>query len=254
MRPIGSIRLMSQPNRPVTALARGLRILEVLSRAEGPMGNGQLARSTGLAPSTVSRLTDSLVQLGYLRINPTSGAYFLTAKNLRLGYPVLANMSIVGKGQRVLDDLSAETGVTAALAVRDEVHVAFVATARGRGVRAVRLAVGGRLPVAVSAAGLALVAELTEPQRGRVLRQIRSDLDGRGADVAQFDDRLATAEREHVVATQGAWQDDIDGLAVSLRNSGELYALTLVMKKGHLDHDRDALTRAILGAADTLCD
>ncbi|QVQ51587.1 IclR family transcriptional regulator [Spiractinospora alimapuensis] len=245
---------MSQPNRPVTALARGLRILETLSRAEGPMGNGQLARSTGLAPSTVSRLTDSLVQLGYLRINPTSGAYFLTPKNLRLGYPVLANMSIVGKGQRVLDDLSAETGVTAALAVRDEVHVAFVATARGRGVRAVRLAVGGRLPVAVSAAGLALMAQCAEPHRSRVLRQIRSDLIDRGADVTQFDDRLARAEQEHVVTTQGAWQDDIEGLAVSLQNNGDLYALTLVMKKGHLDPNRETLTQALTTAADTLSD
>lgn len=253
---LGTIRRMSQPNRPVAALARGLRILETLSRVEGPMGNGQLARATGLAPSTVSRLTDSLVQLGYLKINPASGAYFLTPKNLRLGYPVLANLPVVGRAQRVLDELSAATGVTSALAVRDELHVTFVATARGRGVRAVNLAVGGRLPVALSAAGIALVDALQEPHRDRALRAIRTDLTTRGGSVEDFDTRLRATRGETVVAVRGAWHDDIDGLAVSLRSGGELYSLTLVLVEGDLAEEDTAreLRRALASAAEELSD
>lgn len=206
------------------------------------MGNGQLARATGLAPSTVSRLTDSLVQLGYLKISPESGAYFLTPKNLRLGYPVLANMPVAGRAQRVLDELSASTGVTSALAVRDELHVAFVATARGRDVRAVNLAVGGRLPVSLSAAGVALVAAMGEPQKSRLLGSLRADLQQRSYSVAEFDERLHDAERTPAVISRGAWQREIDGIAMALHSGGQLYSLTLVLKSVEIDDDALATT------------
>jgi DNA-binding IclR family transcriptional regulator len=220
------------------------------------MGNGQLARATGLAPSTVSRLTDSLVQLGYVRMDPASGAYYLTPKNLRLGYPVLANLSIVGRAQRVLDELSLETGVTSALAVRDELHVAFVATARGRDVHAVNVAVGGRLPVALSAAGISLAASIEEPYKSRLLRAIRADLTERGASVAEFDRRVAGAEREPVVECHGTWQSDIDGIAMPLRRGGELYSLTLVVRNGGLADESvtDVLIPALRRAVGALAD
>lgn len=247
---------MSGPQRPIEALSRGLRVLETLSRASGSMGNGQLARATNLAPSTVSRLTDSLVQLGYLRMDPSSGAYYLTPKNLRLGYPVLANMPIVGRAQRILDELSRETGVTSALAVRDELHVAFVATARGRAVHAVNLAVGGRLPVALSAAGLSLTASMEEPYKSRLLRAIRADLTSRGADVPEFDRRFEAAEGESVVVCRGTWQSDIDGIAIPIRSGGELYSLTLVLRTGGLADEAvdEVLVPALRRAAEALAD
>ena len=48
----------------VDALARGLAILECLSRAEKPLGNGDLARLITLPPSTVSRIPHTLTKLG----------------------------------------------------------------------------------------------------------------------------------------------------------------------------------------------
>ena len=51
----------------VDALARGLAILECLSRSHQPIGNRAISDAVGLAPSTVSRLTHTLCALGYIR-------------------------------------------------------------------------------------------------------------------------------------------------------------------------------------------
>src|SRR5690606_8209532 len=144
----------------VDALARGLGLLESLSRAQRPLSNGELSKATQLAPSTVSRLTHTLTALGYTRLAPGGRAYELTPKNLALGYPILAGMSLIERARPLLKHLAEMTGETAALAVRDGLHITFVEVVPGTNMVAVRLAMGGRLPIAVSAAGIALMVAL----------------------------------------------------------------------------------------------
>lgn len=57
----------------VTALARGLAILGEFE-SETSLGNREIAAHTGLSPATVTRLTYTLLQLGYLRQLP-NGKY-----------------------------------------------------------------------------------------------------------------------------------------------------------------------------------
>jgi len=50
----------------VTALARGLEVLRAFQDCGGPLGNQEIAQRTGLPKPTVSRLTHTLKQLGYI--------------------------------------------------------------------------------------------------------------------------------------------------------------------------------------------
>lgn len=202
--------------------------METLSRADQPMSNGQIARETGLPPSTISRLTDSLVQLGYLKVE--QGVYTLTPKNLRLGYPVLAGAAITSRAQRALDNMAALTGCSAGLAVRDELHVTFLATTRGPDPRSVNVAVGGRLPISPSAAGLVLLEAMNEPYRSRLVRSIRADLQSRKLGVEEFDETLTDAKKSWYVMTSGTWRNDITGIATAVRSGGEIYALTIIAR------------------------
>lgn len=219
------------------------------------MGNGQLSRATGLPPSTVSRLTDSLVQLGYLRVNPDSGAYVLTPKNLRLGYPVLANLPVAARAQKTLDQLTDTTGLTSALAVRDDLHVVFVVVARARKATAVNLAVGGRLPISVSAAGIAFLRAMSEPDKSRVTTTIRNDLVRRGQPTDEFDARLADRYNSYL-ASFGGWHSDVGGVATAIRSGGELYSLTLIARTADVSSEdiEGRLVPALLTAAEQLSD
>lgn len=222
----------SENRQFVEALARGLAILETLSRAHRPLSNGALARETGLPPSTVSRLTHTLSVLGYVRLMQSSRCYELTAKNLTLGYPVLAGLSLIQRAQPLLKEISEQTGETAALAIRDGLHITFVDVNQGRNMVAVRLAMGGRLPIAGSAAGVALVAALPEKEQRSVGNRIRSHISKRGGDVKAFDRYLAEAQHSGVSVVRNAWRVGIGGVAIAVESNGEFAALVIPVATG----------------------
>ena len=246
---------MAQSDRQfVEALGRGLRILEALSRSSQPLSNGEIAKATNFAPSTVTRLTHTLIALGYLRLDPNTRRYVLTPKNLMLGYSVLAGLSLLDRARPVLERLAAETGETVALAGRDGLFVTFVQVMQGHNLLAVRLATGGRLPIAVSAAGLSILATLPELEQRTLAARIRSGLTRRGSNPASFERRLAQARHSRVVVVRDAWRDGIGGVAVALRQGETIAALTFPVATGGvtLDDMRGRLATALLSSAQYL--
>lgn len=216
----------------IEALARGLSILEALSRAKDPLTNGNLAEITGLAPSTVSRLTHTLTELGYVRLSRANRAYELTPKNLALGYPVLSGMRLLDQVRPHLEVLSRTTGETAALAVRDKLHVTFLAVSEGSNLVAVRLARGGRLRVAVSAAGIALVSAMPEKDRRRLLARVHADMRQSGQDPEVFSRAVSACQRDEVALVRNLWQPGIGGVSVPIFSHGEYAALTFTVATG----------------------
>jgi DNA-binding IclR family transcriptional regulator len=235
----------------VDALARGLKILEAFSRSSRPLTNGEIAKATDLAPSTVSRLTHTLTELGYLRLDPNARRYVLTPKNLMLGYPVLAGMSLLDRARPILGRLVTETGETAALAVRDGLHVTFVEVIHGHNLVAVRLATGARLPMAVSAAGLSVLVGLPEAEQRTLVVRIRADLTRREGDLAAFDRRLKQARAGPVAIVRDAWRKGIGGVAVALKQGEQVASLTIPVATGSISEDdmRGRLATALLDAA-----
>ncbi len=69
----------------IEALARGLDVLRAFSRQGGVLGNQDLAKITGLPKPTVSRMTYTLTQLGYLTYSTQLEKYQLDAGVLALG-------------------------------------------------------------------------------------------------------------------------------------------------------------------------
>jgi len=221
----------------VDALARGLGILEAFSRSTRPLGNGEIAKMARLAPSTVSRLTHTLTVLGYLRFDRNVRRYMLTPKNLTLGYPVLAGLSLLDRARPVLERLASETGETAALSVLDGLHATFVEVIQGNNMVAVRLATGARLPIAVSASGLSLMARLPEDERRALAARVRADLTRRGGDLEAFDRRLEQACTEPVVIVRDAWRRGIGGVAIALKQQDQIVALTIPVATGGISEE-----------------
>src|SRR5258708_2699669 len=66
----------------VTALARGLEVLASFRHGDRMLGNQELSKRCGLAKSTVSRLTHTLTNLGYLIYVEESAKYSLGTPTL----------------------------------------------------------------------------------------------------------------------------------------------------------------------------
>jgi len=234
---------MQEDRQFVVAFARGLQIFEALSKQKKAVSNGDLARLTLLPPSTVSRLTYTAMRLGYLRHSDTTRGYELTPKSLNLGYSVLSGMALIDRATPLLTILAEKTGQTAALCIRDSMHMTFVQVVTGSDILSVRFAVGGRLPIATSAAGPAFLAILPEKERRQLASRIRSQLTQQNGNVTTFDKSLELAIREQVCYSRDTWRRGIGAVSIGISSGHEQAAITIPFATGSIS---EANMRTIL--------
>ena len=72
----------------IKSLARGFEVLRAFRAQDRGVSNAELSRRTGFPKPTLSRLTFTLMSLGYLHLDQDTGRYFLHPHILTLGYPV----------------------------------------------------------------------------------------------------------------------------------------------------------------------
>ncbi len=105
--------------RHVAAVERALAVLDAVAEAED-VGTNELARRSGINPSTVSRLLATLAARGLVRHVEETGRYRLGARLVQLGSAALAGLDMRELARPVLASLAAETGETATLSVPGE--------------------------------------------------------------------------------------------------------------------------------------
>lgn len=152
------------------AVTRAVGLLEELARSQRPLSLTELARSLGLAKSTVANLCSALE--GSNMIRRFDGRWTLGYKVLELGQGFLAGTDIVNEFRRAIVMLPAAAQETLLLAVLDHQDVVYLA--RHDGSQPVRLAsdIGRRLPAVVTALGKAMLASLPPVELDRRLATI----------------------------------------------------------------------------------
>lgn len=200
-------------------LARGLEVMRAFTPADESLSNRDLVARTGLPKATVSRLTYTLVMLGYLA-HAGGQRYALGAGALSLAYPMLAAMRLRQVARPWLEQLAAETRCTVNLAIRDRLCVVYVQSCRIDDTNRHRPDIGNTMPLLASAAGRALILGSTPAEQAAILNRLRVDDPVRfAADSPAWErDRAAFAERGFT-HSRGDWRPDVHAVAVPLRQS-----------------------------------
>ena len=149
----------------MTSLARGMEVLAAFQHRFGPLGNKQLAQVTGLPKATVSRITFTLKELGYLRINAETGRFELSPAVLSLGYPLLSGLRIRHVAHDFMLELARTGGGTVGLAAADGASMVYVDEACGDSSRSLRVDVGARVEMCRSGLGRAWLAGISDMAR-----------------------------------------------------------------------------------------
>jgi len=155
----------------VTALARGLSILTCFKAGESELGNGQIARRSGLAPATVARLTHTLTQLGYLRSDAHRRKYALSANVLSISYPFLTSFPVRELARIHIKRLADEMGGAVCLGVLEGLQAVYIEVACSTGWLEPS-DIGTRRPLLNSAVGRALFASMEVSQQESVLNRL----------------------------------------------------------------------------------
>jgi DNA-binding IclR family transcriptional regulator len=144
----------------INSLEKGFRVLSALGEAPRPMTIAELAAATGLGRSATQRLVYTLDRLRYLRRDPATRRFGLSAKVLTLSYGYLRSDSLTGPATRVLTEIGRISEESVSLTRLDDTEVVVVSRVPSQHVFTLNLLQGMRFPAYCSAPGRAMLATL----------------------------------------------------------------------------------------------
>ena len=235
------------PKRGIGAVEVGLRLLDALAAAGGPMQLKDLAAAAGMPPAKAHRYLASFVAGGMVAQAGRSGRYDLGPLALRVGVAALKRFDAVERACARLaglrDDVRATCFVTA-WSDRGPVIVRWEDSLRPV---TVIVELGSAMPLLRSATGRVWLAFLP-PERASSL--LAAELAETGRTAADADALAAAARADGLGRVEGEFQEGIAALAAPLFDPrGEMVgAVTALGRAGEFDASVDGDVAARLRA------
>ncbi|EGX60485.1 IclR family transcriptional regulator [Streptomyces zinciresistens K42] len=148
------------PDEAVTPLIRGVAVLRRLTEADGTLSASALERATGLARSTVDRITATLARMGYVRLDGRD--VVLTPRVMELGNAYLAALALPDLLSGHADALADQLDESVSLAVGDRDGIRFVHQVTRRRAMSLSFRIGDLLPSERTAPGPLFATEWDE--------------------------------------------------------------------------------------------
>ncbi|WP_073949344.1 IclR family transcriptional regulator domain-containing protein [Streptomyces kebangsaanensis] len=166
------------PAEAVTPLIRGVAVLRQLTQAGGTLSPSALERATGLARSTVDRITATLARMGYVRLDGRD--VVLTPRLMELGNAYLAALRLPALLAARADALADELDESVSLAVGDRDGIRFIHQATRRRAMSLSFRIGDLLPAERTAPGALFATEWTDEDWRRWHERRSADPEDRG--------------------------------------------------------------------------
>ncbi|MFG2370913.1 IclR family transcriptional regulator C-terminal domain-containing protein [Streptomyces sp. NPDC048504] len=148
------------PAEAVAPLIRGVAVVRQLTEAGGMLSLSGLERATGLARSTVDRITATLARMGYVRLDGRDAV--LTPRIMELGNAYLAALRLPSVLDARADALADELDESVSLAVADRDGIRFIHQATRRRAMSLSFRIGDLLPAERTAPGPLFATEWTD--------------------------------------------------------------------------------------------
>lgn len=143
-------------------LARGMAVLRAFRASDSGLTHAEIAQRTGLPKPTVSRLTYTLCELGYLSHGGRNERFRLGPAAVALGSVASLSISFVDLASDAMQKLADDTGTLALIAVRDGDRMLLAKTWRPRDAATIWLEPGQRIPMFGSSSGQAVLASMSD--------------------------------------------------------------------------------------------
>jgi DNA-binding IclR family transcriptional regulator len=202
----------------VSALARGLQLLDSFRTTERFLGVHDLVERTGLPKATVSRLAHTLAANGYLEYAEHNSKFYLGAHVISLGFSVLGALRVRQVARPFMRELAESCSASVGIGSRDRHTMLYIENSASAANHNFRLNIGSRVPLATSAMGRAYYCGLDEEERERLLAELsqRSQSDFKQIK-ASLDVGLKSYEDLGFCISIGEWQSDVNAVGVPYR-------------------------------------
>ncbi|WP_163269437.1 IclR family transcriptional regulator [Chelativorans alearense] len=156
----------------IQSLERGAAILDAVAGSPDGLGLTEISGRVGLHTSTAFHLVKTLVGLGFLSQDGDGKKYRIGTRLFGLASGASRERTLLNFGLPVLEQLSALTGETSHLAVRERADVIVVARTEGAGLLQLSERVGITRPMHATALGKVLLAYMPEKERDELIKAL----------------------------------------------------------------------------------
>ena len=222
------------PNR---SLERGLTILRCFRPGLGALGNTDIVERTGLPKATVSRLTRTLVNNGFLRRVSGSNEFRLSFSVLSLAHAVMLDSQVAHEALPLMQSLGDGKPVNIGLSVRDDLEMVYLHVVHGDISRRFRrIEPGHRRPLETNAVGRAYLAVLSDEKRQALLSRCKARHTDRWDAIATELD-LAFSRFEQTGYCSVVWGHGTESIAIPLALDEDTFVVNVSYNVNDYTHD-----------------
>lgn len=198
-----------------TTLTKGVRVLEALCTSEKRRGVTELANELELQKSNVYRLMQTLMALGYVDKDESSGRYGATLRVWEFGAMVADRIDVRVVSRPFLERLAAATEETVHLSVLSGAEVVYIDKVDSPTPLRSYSRVGGRAPAYCVATGKALLANADKSIVDRLLKtRLQRFTATTICTVEALAKELRLIRKRGYALNRGEWREGVNGLAV----------------------------------------
>lgn len=197
------------------SLERGIEILRAFRPGSTLLGNGELAERTGLAPATVSRLTQTLVGAGLLEHDRRARAYRLAAPVLSFAHAMRTGSTVLQVAAPRMRALAEKLRINVGLAVADRSEMLYLESIRYNKKASLRSVVSGqRVPIELTSLGRAWLATAPPARRAELTKEFEARRSDWPRLRREIDKAIESVRRRGWCVA--SWQPEIVALAMPL--------------------------------------
>lgn len=233
------------------ALAKGLRVLELLANAGGPMRVSSIAQELALPKSGVHRLLGTLCDLGFAAQDEQTRLYSARLRTWELGAAILGVHPLKTAAGPVMLELHRQLHETVNLLVREDDDMLFLDKILSPRPQRFTTQPGMRRPMLSTASGLVVLAH--EPDAAMVVdRIIKTVTSAKDLDARKIMKEVAKAGHNGYAISESRWTPGIVGIAAPIigRDGRAVGTLAVSGPDGRIGGDR---RQDIVGATIDAC-
>ena len=238
--------LIEKDRQFVTALSRGLQILQCFTKARPALRATEIARLVGLPQPTVWRLCYTLLRDGYLVHVEGSDKLRPNFPVLSLGFAAIADVPLAELARTDMQEIAARSQGAVALGVRDGVHMIYLQRCQGSAIVLRDLDVGSRVPIVSSGTGWGYIAGLDHDAQEQLFHELDA---AHEPDWPKFLPRLRLALKDYArdgyIVSKGNMHPQINAVAVPVASTDGKVVMSL--SAGGLNQLFDDRTLAGIG-------
>jgi IclR family KDG regulon transcriptional repressor len=154
---------------PIDTIIKAAAVLNALSESTDDLGVSALSKKLGIGASTIHRILDTLVEVGYVQRNNDTHRYRLGFGLFQIGLRLYKQYTIHPDVEHILKELASKTGETAKLGIIVNGKMVYLGVVESTNSLRFVTKAGDWAPVYCTAMGKVLVANLPERERITVL-------------------------------------------------------------------------------------